>query len=164
MYRQILIIAIALLACLSANAAEEPRDGEKWAKELQDFKLKYLAQEMKLKDDQKQRFVEVYTRLDNERARLMKEEHDVRKRVDEKTNATDEELNAAIAKMSQAKIDEARLEQKYDAQFRTFLTPLQLFKMKKAEFKFKRKLFEMRHKDGHKQKQHRKGSAKRQTK
>lgn len=164
MNKYLLITIISLFATLFAHAAPEPKEGdEKWTKELQDFKLKYLAQEMKLKDDQKQRFVEVYSRLDNERAKLLKEEHDMRKRVEAKANPTDNELNAAIAKMSQSKIDEARLEQKYDAQFKAFLTPRQIFTMKKAEFKFKRKLFEMRHKDGQRHKQ-RKGNQKKQTK
>ena len=58
-------------------------------------------------------------------------------------NATEAEYAAVSDAITKAKARDAEIEKKYDDQFSTFLTKKQIFKMKAAEDKFRRKMHEM---------------------
>lgn len=115
-------------------------------KEIKEFKLKFLAQEMELKEDQQKKFFEFYNAMMEERHRLMREKFALEKKLQSKENATDAEYREVMTQMSKVRDRELELEKKYDKEFSQFLTQKQIFKMKTAEEKFNNKMREMHHK------------------
>lgn len=150
MTRTLLIALTFILTVLSASAqGKEPTD--EMLKELQEFKIKYLIQEMDLPADRQTEFTKVYTQYDNERSALFRELMQRHRSIRHNNNPTDTEYMVAAEAMATAKAREGGLEQKYFNKFKTMLTPKQLYQLKRAEKKFERKLGEM-HKKGGKQK------------
>lgn len=130
---------------VSASAQKQARQSKKdMIKELHEFKLKFLAQEMDLKENQQQKFFEVYSKMSDEKHKLFKETRSLERKVENNGNATDAEYEAASAAILKAREKDAAIERKYDEQFSTFLSAKQIFKMKNAEEKFRRKMHEMR--------------------
>lgn len=117
-------------------------------KELQEFKIKYLIQEMELPADKQAEFTTVYTQYDNERSALFHELLQRHKSIRKNANPTDTEYMVAAESIATAKSREGALEQKYYNKFKTSLSPKQLYHLKRAEKKFDRKLGEMRKKGG----------------
>lgn len=115
-------------------------------KEIQEFKMKYLAQEMELKEDQRQQFIELYDEMSRRRFALMKSARDIEKRVKKIKDATEEDYQSVTEAWNKAKVEDAEIEKEYDAKFSVFLTQKQIFKMKTAEESFRKKMEEMRHK------------------
>lgn len=145
MTKKILLAFVLLLVC-GASAFAQGKDSkrEKMMKEIQEFKLKYIAQEIDLKDDQKERFFELYNEMSEKRAAVMqsawKLEHKLRKTKD----ATDEQYREASEAMTKARAEDSNLEKQYDAKFSEFLSSKQVFKMKAAENEFRKKMEQMR--------------------
>lgn len=118
-------------------------------KELQEFKIKFLAQEIDLKDDQKERFAELYNEMTQKRMDCFKETRSLEKKIkDLKDNASDEDYKAVSEAMDKARTQDAEIERQYDEKFSEFLTSKQLYKLKQAEGKFRDKMAEMRGKKG----------------
>ena len=118
-------------------------------KELQEFKIKFLAQEIDLKDDQKDRFAELYNEMTQKRMGCFKEVRNLEKKIkDAKDNASDEDYKAVSEAMDKARQQDADIERQYDEKFGEFLTSKQLYKLKQAEGKFRDKMAEMRGKKG----------------
>lgn len=145
MTRYIFLLLTMLL--YSANLMAEPKEpsAEK-LKELQEFKIKYLIQEMDLAADKQAEFTQIYTQYDNERTSLFRSNFQVFKGMHKKQNPTDAEYLNAAEVMATAKMKEGSLEQKYFNKLRSVLTPKQIYTLKRAEQKFERKLNEQRHK------------------
>ena len=150
MNRILLIVFLALVAVVPSFAQKEKKDRETMRKELMEFKLKYLAQEIDLKEDQQKQFFELYTQMSDERGKIFKETKALEKKLTKNPDASDTEYEAVSKAITAAKEKDAALEKKYDEQFAKFLTQKQIFKMKAAEEKFREKMNEMRHKRKHK--------------
>jgi len=114
-----------------------------------EFKLKFLAQEMELKGDQKEKFVATYTSMMDEKKKIFLEIKALEKKINENENATEEEYETVSEAISNAKIRIAEIESKYDEKFSKFLSSKQIFKMKSAEDKFRDKMNQMRHRRRH---------------
>lgn len=113
------------------------------AREVQEFKLKFLAQEMELRDDQQKRFFDLYNAMSEEKFKVFTEVRRLESQLKNNPNATEAEYAAVSDAITKAKARDAEIEKKYDDQFSTFLTKKQIFKMKAAEEKFRRKMHEM---------------------
>ncbi len=135
-----------LVALLPAVAQNKGKSREDIRREVQEFKLKFLAQEMDLKEDQQKQFFEVYTRMTDERARTVSEARRLEKKLAATKDASEAEYEAVSKAITAAKEKDAEIEKRYDEKFAQFLTPKQIFKMKAAEEKFRDKIHEMRHK------------------
>lgn len=120
---------------------------EKQRKELTDFKIKYLIQEMELSADKQQAFENTYRQMENERFNLFRSVHKQVKAVKKRGEATDAELQEAADAMASLKKREGEMEYRYYQKFKKILSPEQLYIMKVAEEKFNRKVMEMRGKD-----------------
>lgn len=145
--RKILLLSFVLVMFAGIACAQKKQGKPNRAemrKELRDFKLKFLAQEMDLKEDQQKRFFELYTQMSDEKEKLFKDTRDLERKVEKGENVTEEEYEAATNAITSARQKEADIDRKYDAKFVTFLTKKQVFKMKGAEEKFRRKMHEMR--------------------
>lgn len=121
-------------------------DHESKRKELMEFKLKYLADEMELNDEQRKTFNEVYTQMENERRAIFKKIKEAEKSVSGKKEASEAEYEKASKEMTEARDKMVELDKKYDEKFSTFLSKKQIFKMKEAEEGFKDKMRKCRDK------------------
>ncbi|MDE7402550.1 MAG: hypothetical protein K2M87_03960 [Muribaculaceae bacterium] len=146
MKRHILLFLVMILACGTGfTQTKKPECNNKVHKEIREFKMKYMAQEMKLKADQQKQFIEVYGDLEDERHNLYHETRKLERSLRDDKNATEADYEAVSNAITKAKEKDAEIEKKYDARFAKFLSAKQIFKMKSAEENFRRKMHEMRH-------------------
>lgn len=149
--RRLLILVAIVLAAVSAVSAQPKAgrgaDHEKMMKEIQEFKLKFLAQEMELRDDQREQFIETYKEMSAKRNEVMRKAWRLEHKVKKDKDATDKDYKAAADAMVNSRIEDARIEKEYDAKFEKYLTPKQMFRMKSGENKFRMKLEQMRQGD-----------------
>ena len=113
-------------------------------KEITEYKMKFLAQEMDLKEDQKEKFVELYQKMSEERMQNFRRMRQLEDSL--KENASEEDYKKASDGIADLKLADARIEKEYDAKFAKFLSQKQIYKMKEAEEKFRRKMHDMRQK------------------
>lgn len=138
---------IALLTIVTPVAAQNRHSGKgkDMMKEIREFKVKFLAQEMDLKDDQRTAFVDLYNDMDEKRSSVMKEVWKAERELKNNKGATEEDYRRVSDLMTRSREKSADIEKEYDGKFSKILTPKQLFKMKAAENEFQRKMDEMRH-------------------
>lgn len=115
---------------------------EEMRKEILDFKIKFLAQEMKLNDEQQKKFSALYREMSEEKHEIFHKVHALKKNL--KEGASDEAYEAYTKASTESKEQEADIVKKYDLRFSEFLSPKQLYEMKVAEDQFNRKMQEMR--------------------
>lgn len=146
MIRKLLLILAFIVSGLSCAIAQkhEGKKHDKMFEEIQEFKMKYLAQEMDLKDDQKEPFFKLYEEMSCKRFECMKPVWTLEKELKNKPSATEEEYQAAAEAKNKAKEKCAEIEKQYDGKFSEFLTKKQIFNMKSAEEEFHKKMQEMR--------------------
>ena len=108
--------------------------------------MKYLAQEMDLRDDQQQKFFDLYNEMSAKRFAAMREARRLEKKVKKNKDATEDDYKTVTEAINKAKAEDASIEKEYDAKFSVFLSQKQIFKMKSAEESFRKKMEEMRHK------------------
>ena len=127
-----------------ADRKKKANSGDNWRKEMHDFKLRFLAQEMKLREDQQKQFITVYTQMTEEKEANMNQVRRAMIRVKKLDNPTDADYTAATDEMIRGHEQDLAIEKKYEERFKTFLSPKQIFSMKEAERKFREKLRGMR--------------------
>lgn len=133
----ILIIAALALALPSfAQKNHDKKDHSTKRKEMLEFKLKYLADEIDLKEDQKKQFNELYTQMEAERRAVFKRIKQAEKSISDKKDATEADYEKATIEINNARAEISRIDAKYDAKFAKFLTKKQLYKLKEAENKY----------------------------
>lgn len=152
MIRHIWIVIMFLMsgvAMASGNGnsfpSPEGKSKEQILKEIQEFKLKYLAQEMDLTEEQQPKFFKLYDEMCRKRWEVMKNAKKIEKRVKHNSNATEADYQAASEALTKARAEDAAIEKEYDAKFSKFLSQKQLYKLKKAEDDFRQKMEKMRH-------------------
>jgi hypothetical protein len=129
-----------------ANADKKGnKSREDWRKEMREFKIKFVAQEIELQESQEKQFISIYNQMCDERQAVLTKAHKAKKRVEKLGDAaTDEDYRQASEAEAQAREADADIEKRYNDKFKTFLSQKQLFKMKEAEGKFREKLMKMR--------------------
>lgn len=137
---------MALLVAIPVAAQHKCKDKETMRREVREFKMKFLAQEMDLKEDLQKQFFEVYSQMSEEKARTVSEARRLEKKLAASEDASEAEDEAVSKAITEAKEKDAEIEKRYDGKFAQFLTPKQIFRMKAAEEKFRDKVHEMRHK------------------
>lgn len=152
MTKHLLLILALIIGCCASSFAQkhDGKKGENMMKELREFKVKFIAQEIDLKDDQKARFVELYNEMCDKRVEAMRDAWKMERELKNNKNATEADYQAVTDAMTKAKAKDATIEKSYDDKFAKFLTQKQIFKMKEAENEFRKKMAEMRHKHGKK--------------
>lgn len=142
----LLFIFASLLAFPSFAQKHSSPDKEGRQKEFMEFKLKFLAEEIDLKEDQKKEFNEVYTQMETERRSIYKKIKAAEKKISDNKNASEADYEKAATDISNAKAEMTQIEKKYDEKFSTFLTKKQMYKLKEAECKFMERMRECREK------------------
>ncbi len=139
-----ILILPAIFSLCAQNAEKGHKGKHPSAKEVNEFKMKFLAQEMELDADQQQKFIELYTKMSDERFSRFKNVKELEKKVKSDKNASEADYAALSDAIGKSKIDDAEMEKRYDELFSRFLTSKQIFKMKEGEEKFRRKMREMK--------------------
>lgn len=143
----ITLLAVILLSCFSAMAADKPQTDvqrQQWFKNMVSTKIEYLSKQMNLTPDQKTRFAKEYTAMSNETSKLAGETRRLERTVSKNANATDLEYEKAAEAISEFKSKEGAIELRYFNQFKTYLTKKQLFQLKITENKWMRELMKQR--------------------
>lgn len=146
-----LLLLLIFAAVIPMSAQNKSKDRQAMRKEIHEFKLKFLAQEMDLREDQQKKFFDLYNQMTEEKVKVFRETKALEKKLTDSANASDAEYEAVSRAITAAKEKDAEIDRRYDEKFSQFLTPRQMFKMKAAEEKFRDKMHEMRH--NHKKKQ-----------
>lgn len=142
-----ILLLLAILSPLNI-LADKPEDGPKknherteWFRKLKEAKHNYLTKELDLTEAQQDDFFRLYDAKERERHAAERKVRTLEKEVKRKgDSATDEDYNRAIAAQYESNHEMARIESKYEQEFRKVLTKRQLFKLRRAEFGFQRKL------------------------
>lgn len=141
------LLLMMLVALVPAYAQNRGKDRRAMRKEIHEFKLKFLAQEMDLREDQQKRFFELYNQMSEEKGKLFERTRALEKKLCDSSKASDAEYKAVSDAITATKEKDAEIEKKYDEKFSHFLSQKQIFKMKEAEGRFRDKMHEMRHKN-----------------
>ena len=118
---------------------------EKMYREVLEFKMKYMAQEMQLSESQKEKFFDLYEEMSEEKRECYEGAIKLDRKIKHEKNANDQEYQKVTEAFNKANQKWAEEEKEYNEKFAEFLTPKQMYKMKEAEQSFRSKLDEMRH-------------------
>lgn len=140
----LLTMALIVVAGLSAQERGPKKSREEMWKEFIEFKMKFIAQEIGLEEDQKTKFQDTYSEMTEEKGRIFEQTRNLERRIKKNDNSSEAEYAELCKKLTEAKEKDAEIEKKYDEKFATFLTGKQIYKMKDAEEKFRQKMREMR--------------------
>lgn len=121
-------------------------------REMREFHLKFLAQEIDLKEDQQKPFFDTYKAMMEEKGQVFRETRRLEKQLKD-GKATEQEYESVTNALTAAKQKDAAIEKKYDEKLAKILSPKQLYKLKEAEEKWRDKMQQMRF-------SHRKGKSK----
>ena len=72
-----LILVLAILAVIPVSAQERGKITPEQRKEFREYKMKFIAQEMNLQDDNRKQFFEIYNQLSDERLEIREKLHDL---------------------------------------------------------------------------------------
>lgn len=144
------MLSLAVILPASADPGSKKGDNKAMRKELLDFRMKFIAQEIELRDDQQKQFFDVYTKMWEEKEKVHHEVRSLKKKLKEDSKLSDSEFRKISTAVAQGEEKEAEIVKRYQAQFAKFLSSAQISKMKIAEDKFKAKLKAMRDSKGKK--------------
>lgn len=114
---------------------------QEWNREMLQAKIDFISRELKLTDEQKEKFAPAFEAMDKETGKLNYQTRSMAKSVYEKgEKATDLELEKASEAMFELRGKESEIEMKYYKQFKQILSPRQMFEFKEAERKFNKEL------------------------
>ncbi len=143
----VIIMFLGVLIPMAAQKKEGPKKlSAEMRKEMRDFKIKFIAQEIDLKESQKKQFTEVYNEMSDERWKLFHETKKLERQLKDDKNASEADYENAARALTAAKEKDAAIEKKYDAKFASFLTAKQIFQMKNAEETYRKKMQEIHQK------------------
>ncbi len=132
------IIAATMATAISAqNPGRNQR--QKWFEEMKELKHEFLAKQLKLSDQQREKFFDIYDRMDEELERLNAENRELERKIKTTPAAkvTDVDYDQAIQSQLDLKGRECEIEKRYYAELRNVLSKKQLFELKAAEQEFR---------------------------
>ncbi len=99
-----LLLGIFSVAGLFAQPkGHEKKSREEMRKEIDEFKKKFIAQEIDLKDDQKKEFFELYTQMNNERMKVFEQTRALERKVKKNADASEADYKAVSKAITEAK-------------------------------------------------------------
>lgn len=144
-----LVSLLLLTLCGITVALAKDKDHsqvEKRMREVQEYKMKFLAQEMELSEQQKKQFFELYEEMSEAKMNCYKEAVQLDRKVKHNANATESDYEEATKAFNTANEAWAEKEKYYNEKFSEFLSPKQIYKMKEAENTFRSRFEEMKQK------------------
>lgn len=144
------IIAIAMISLPAiAQKNDNGADRQRWRKEMRQLKNDFMVRELKLTNDQREKFLPAYNAMEDEIDAVNRDTRKMTREVEKKGDAATElEYEKATDAMFEAKAREGAIEKKYVKQFRSVLSREQMFKLKRVEQKFTRELMKHHNDNG----------------
>lgn len=143
MKKLILTIICCLCTFGASLMAQDKCDNSEKYREFKEFKMKFLAQEMELKESQQERFFELYDKMICEKKAAFSKVHQLEKKLRSGKELTNAEYEQYQTLMDEARAKDLEIDKRYNAEFLKVISSKQLYKMKQAEGKFKDKIREM---------------------
>lgn len=138
------LLAVIISLCgltLKADGPGRHGDREKWMSEMRQYKHDFIVKQLKLTDEQKARFIQVYQRMEIETDELNHQTRSLMRSVEKKgSEATDLEMEKAAEASFELKSKEGAIEMRYYKELKSILSPRQMLELRKAERKFTREL------------------------
>lgn len=149
--KRISAILLSVLCALSAFNSVAQRQGkpltdedrQRIRSEIRSYKHEFLARELEMSHEQQREFFPVYDEMDEAVDRINFETRELERKVSQKADASEVEIEAAARAVFSQKSAEGEVEKQYFDRFRQILSGKQLLRLRKAERKFTQRL--MRH-------------------
>lgn len=143
------VLSFILIAFISSGiySQTDARQHEQWRKEMNDAKCEYIAKELDLSREQKEKFLPLYNAMSSEIDKINHGLRQMRKNITKRKDVSDIEYEKAAEAMFEAKGKENRIEMEYFDKYKEILSKKQLFQLKHVEFKWLRQI--MKHRKGH---------------
>lgn len=149
--KRISAILLSVLCALSAFNSVAQRQGkpltdedrQRIRSEIRSYKHEFLARELEMSREQQREFFPVYDEMDEAVDRINFETRELERKVSQKADASEVEIEAAARAVFSQKSAEGEVEKQYFDRFRQILSGKQLLRLRKAERKFTQRL--MRH-------------------
>ena len=149
--KRISAILLSVLCALSAFNSAAQRQGkpltdedrQRIRSEIRSYKHEFLARELEMSREQQREFFPVYDEMDGAVDRINFETRELERKVSQKADASEVEIEAAARAVFSQKSAEGEVEKQYFDRFRQILSGKQLLRLRKAERKFTQRL--MRH-------------------
>lgn len=117
------------------------KDRTEWFRKLKEAKHNFMIKELDLTEAQRADFFRLYDAKEAERHEAERKVRTLEKEIKKKGAATTEDdYDRAIAAQYQLNHELAKIESKYESEFRKVITKRQLYKLRHVEFEFQRKL------------------------
>lgn len=143
------LLALSLLLMLP-TVAQEPQpettaeySRERYITEIRAYKHEFLARQLDLSREVQRSFFPSYDAMEDEIMQLNEDTRELERRVENSTEASDVEVEAAAAAIYGQKAREAEIESRYYDIFKEQLSPRQLLRLRGAERRFNQ--YMMRH-------------------
>lgn len=133
-----------ILPAIAQQPGFTPADRQRWLGEMRTLKHDFIARELELDQEQKDRFFELYDSMEDDIASLNTETREAETRVASDSEATDLMIQNTARTVFEQKRAEGQIEMTYFDQFSQILTPRQLLQLKNAERKFTQQLVNRR--------------------
>lgn len=141
----LLMMFSAMGIALSFAQTDDQNKIDRRIKEVQEYKMKYIAQEMELSEAQKKKFFEVYQEMNTAKFNCYKDAVNMDRNLRQDKNATEQDYQQVTEAFNKANDEWAQYEKTYNEKFSEFLTQKQIYKMREAENSFRAKFEEMKH-------------------
>ena len=147
MNKKIIVFLLVMLSCCIYSSAQKKcaPDPKMW-KEIQDFKLEFMSQEMELDKEQQKKFYELYNEMWEKKKVIFNEIKTTENNLENRKEVGEKDYEEASAKIESLRHKDYTLTKEYDKKFEKFLTKRQMYKMRIAEDKFRRRMQQMKYK------------------
>lgn len=143
----IILCTIFLSDSVSAQGKPSKRDRQSWNQEMQAVKNDFIARKLDLTAEQREKFLPLYSKMEEETRKVNDDTRRMQKEVLNKGQAsTDLEYEKCAEALFELRGRENTIEMKYFQQFKTILSPKQLFMLKDAEQEFTKELMKQHRK------------------
>lgn len=157
MRRLLLIFSIILLSISGTNLQAQDKKGDKprheMRREMQEYKMKFLAKEMGISGEKQAKFFEAYIAFAKTQDALFEEMRKARNTLERKSNPADADYESFRKTQNSVKDRETAADAEYRKALDKILTPRETFLLQEGENKFREKMQELKakHKSrGHK--------------
>ena len=141
----LMMLMIFMSAGLLSAQDNNPEKKEKMFREVREFKMKYLAQEMELSEVQKKKFFELYEEMSDSRRKCYHDAVKMDRELKKDPQASEAEYQKVTDAFAQANAEWAVEEKQYNEKLAEFLTQKQIYKMREAERNYQERVAEMKH-------------------
>lgn len=143
-----IILTLLLLALLPGSISAQTKGGDaksrkEMRQEMEDFKMKFFAQEMELQGETKEKFFELFRKYSDEMCAGFRQRRKAEKKLKGIEKPTDEDYAEVQKETRNAREREAAAETSFQTECAKILTPKQQFKLQEAQEKFRQKMIEL---------------------